>query len=75
MTGLFHFLFAECYNPDNLNFGTLRVLNNGSVKPGTGFDTHPCGIYHRDFCCSLYDKQAVSLHFYGHSSLQKDQQR
>lgn len=40
----FHFSFAQYYNPDNLNFGTLRVINDDLVKPSTGFDTHP----HRD---------------------------
>jgi len=40
----FHFSFAEYYNPSNLNFGALRVINDDLVKPGTGFDTHP----HRD---------------------------
>jgi redox-sensitive bicupin YhaK (pirin superfamily) len=37
----FHFSFAEYYNPDNMNFGVLRVLNDDLVQPGTGFDTHP----------------------------------
>lgn len=37
----FHFSFGEYYNPDNLNFGILRALNDDLVKPGTGFDTHP----------------------------------
>lgn len=37
----FHFSFAEYYNPQNMNFGTLRVLNDDLVKPGEGFDTHP----------------------------------
>lgn len=36
----FHFSFAEYYNPDNINFGALRVINDDLVKPGTGFDTH-----------------------------------
>lgn len=40
----FHFSFTEYYNPSNLNFGTLRVINDDLVKPDTGFDTHP----HRD---------------------------
>lgn len=40
----FHFSFADYYNPSNLNFGTLRVINDDLVKPGKGFDTHP----HRD---------------------------
>ncbi|KZL90383.1 pirin family protein [Clostridium magnum] len=37
----FHFSFAEYYNPDNMNFGVLRVINDDLVEAGTGFDTHP----------------------------------
>lgn len=37
----FHFSFAEYYNPDNMHFGELRVVNDDMVQPGTGFDTHP----------------------------------
>ncbi|MDR1088924.1 MAG: pirin family protein [Coriobacteriales bacterium] len=37
----FHFSFAEYYNPENINFGVLRVWNDDIVLPGTGFDTHP----------------------------------
>lgn len=40
----FHFSFADYYNPDNIQFGALRVINDDMVRPGTGFDTHP----HRD---------------------------
>lgn len=40
----FHFSFAEYFNPLNLNFGSLRVLNDDLIKPNTGFPTHP----HRD---------------------------
>lgn len=40
----FHFSFANYYNPNNMNFGTLRVINDDLVLPQTGFDTHP----HRD---------------------------
>lgn len=40
----FHFSFADYYNPDNIQFGALRVVNDDMVQPGTGFDTHP----HRD---------------------------
>lgn len=40
----FHFSFAEYHNPSNMNFGTLRVINDDLVNAGTGFDTHP----HRD---------------------------
>ena len=37
----FHFSFADYCNPDNMNFGVLRVLNDDIVQPGTGFTTHP----------------------------------
>ncbi|MDW8803088.1 pirin family protein [Clostridium sp. A1-XYC3] len=40
----FHFSFAEYYNPDNINFGVLRVINDDLIEVDTGFDTHP----HRD---------------------------
>jgi hypothetical protein len=35
------FSFAGYYNPNRLNFGALRVLNDDIVKPGMGFGTHP----------------------------------
>lgn len=35
------FSFAEYYDPDNLNFGPLRVLNDDFVAPGRGFGAHP----------------------------------
>ncbi|MCL2760862.1 MAG: pirin family protein [Desulfuromonadales bacterium] len=37
----FHFSFAEYYNPDNIRFGALRVLNDDTVQVGAGFSTHP----------------------------------
>ncbi|MDF2891832.1 MAG: Pirin-related protein [Clostridia bacterium] len=37
----FHFSFAEYYNPDNMSFGILRVLNDDLVETNEGFDTHP----------------------------------
>lgn len=36
----FHFSFAQYRNPDNINFGVLRVLNDDIIHPQTGFDTH-----------------------------------
>jgi redox-sensitive bicupin YhaK (pirin superfamily) len=38
------FSFANYYNPDRMNFGALRVLNDDTVQAGMGFGTHP----HRD---------------------------
>ena len=37
----FHFSFAEYRNPNNMNFGVLRVLNDDIVHANSGFDMHP----------------------------------
>lgn len=40
----FSFSFAEYHDPENMNFGPLRVFNDDYIQPQTGFGTHP----HRD---------------------------
>ena len=35
------FSFANYYNPERMNFGVLRVLNDDTVAAGMGFGTHP----------------------------------
>lgn len=35
------FSFANYYDPERVNFGLLRVLNDDIVKPAMGFGTHP----------------------------------
>ena len=35
------FSFANYYNPERMNFGVLRVLNDDTVSGGMGFGTHP----------------------------------
>jgi quercetin 2,3-dioxygenase len=35
------FSFARYYNPERMNFGVLRVLNDDVVSGGMGFGTHP----------------------------------
>lgn len=37
----YSFSFANYYNPDLMNFGLLRVLNDDTVVPSMGFGTHP----------------------------------
>ncbi len=38
------FSFAEYFDPENVSFGSLRVINEDYVQPGKGFETHG----HRD---------------------------
>ena len=38
------FSFGEYYDPGNIHFGPLRVMNDDIIQPGEGFPTHP----HRD---------------------------
>jgi redox-sensitive bicupin YhaK (pirin superfamily) len=54
----FHFSFAEYYNPENMQFGVLRVLNDDMVQPGEGFGTHP----HRDMEIISYVVQGELTH-------------
>ncbi|PXY01196.1 hypothetical protein DF185_11160 [Marinifilum breve] len=35
------FSFANYYNPDRIQFGVLRVINDDTVDAGKGFGTHP----------------------------------
>jgi redox-sensitive bicupin YhaK (pirin superfamily) len=54
----FHFSFAEYYNPENMQFGVLRVLNDDMVQSGEGFDTHP----HQDMEIISYVVQGELTH-------------
>lgn len=41
LDSLHHFSFSQYYNPENIQFGILRVVNDDLVGVATGFDTHP----------------------------------
>ena len=36
-----HFSFDSYYDPDNVQFGPLRVFNNDVIQPAKGFGMHP----------------------------------
>jgi redox-sensitive bicupin YhaK (pirin superfamily) len=54
----FHFSFADYYNPQRMNFGKLRVINDDIIKAHTGFDTHP----HRDMEIITYVRSGAISH-------------
>jgi len=54
----FHFSFAEYHNPQNMNFGVLRVMNDDVIAPHTGFGTHP----HRDMEIFTYVLEGELTH-------------
>lgn len=58
LQSLFHFSFADYYNPENMNFGPLRVINDDLVAPGTGFDKHP----HKDMEIISYVVKGALTH-------------
>lgn len=37
----YSFSFGSFYNPKRMGFGTLKVLNDDTIAPNKGFDTHP----------------------------------
>lgn len=41
LTANHSFSFANYYNPERMNFGVLRVLNDDTIAPSKGFGTHP----------------------------------
>jgi len=44
LSSRFSFSFADYYNPKQMSFGALRVINDDVIAPSTGFDMHS----HRD---------------------------
>ncbi len=41
LSTFWHFSFDHYYDPENVSFGPLRVFNDDTIAPGTGFPEHP----------------------------------
>jgi redox-sensitive bicupin YhaK (pirin superfamily) len=54
-----HFSFSEYYDPQNLNFGPLRVFNDDHIDGESGFPMHP----HRDMEIVTLVQGGVLTHY------------
>ncbi|MBN8818415.1 MAG: pirin family protein [Sphingomonas sp.] len=53
-----HFSFANYHDPKRVHWGNLRVWNDDTIQPGTGFPPHP----HRDMEIITYVRQGAITH-------------
>jgi redox-sensitive bicupin YhaK (pirin superfamily) len=53
-----HFSFANYYDPNRVNWGSLRVWNDDTIQPQTGFPPHP----HRDMEIITYVREGAITH-------------
>ncbi|NWN92205.1 pirin family protein [Marinobacter adhaerens] len=53
-----HFSFAEYYDPNRMHWGNLRVWNDDTIAPHSGFPRHP----HRDMEIITYVRKGAITH-------------
>jgi hypothetical protein len=53
-----HFSFADYYDPARINWGSLRVWNDDTIQPKTGFPPHP----HSDMEIITYVRKGAISH-------------
>lgn len=53
-----HFSFSDYYDPQNMQWGALRVFNDDVIQPGQGFGMHP----HRDMEIVTYVLEGALEH-------------
>lgn len=53
-----HFSFANYYDPARMDWGNLRVWNDDTIAPKTGFPAHP----HRDMEIITYVREGAITH-------------
>jgi quercetin 2,3-dioxygenase len=54
----YHFSFADYHDPSRVNWGALRVWNDDTIKPGSGFQRHG----HRDMEIITYVRKGAITH-------------
>lgn len=58
LSARYHFSFANYYDPRRMGMGALRVWNDDTIRPGTGFDLHG----HRDMEIITYVRRGAITH-------------
>lgn len=53
-----HFSFAQYHDPERIHWGALRVWNDDTIAPGTGFPPHP----HADMEIITYVREGAITH-------------